>query len=107
MNSSTATLEYATVWAVESCGVNIYRIVDSESGLVIEYTPGSTSESLLFVRKWKETASCIWEIKDRRDGTVCLLSNTNIEICLRSNHKKKVVIGKPTLIGSRWILERV
>ena len=114
MNSLNGSLElvsknnlHATVWTVESCGVNIYRIVDSESGLVIEYTPGSTSKSLLFVRKWKETASCIWEIQDRRDGTVCLLSNANIEICIRSNHKKKVVIGKSTLIGSRWILERV
>ena len=59
-----------TIWTIESCGKNIYRIMDSASHLVIEYAPGQTSKTLLFVKRWKEAPSCIWEIRDKRDGTV-------------------------------------
>jgi len=97
----------ATVWTIESCGVNIYRIVDPESGLVIEYAPGSTSKKLLFIRKWKEIPSCIWEIKEMRDGTVCLQSNADIDMCLKTHRGSKILVGKRGFKESRWILDRV
>lgn len=114
INSQNKSLELVsknnlnvTVWTIESCGENIYRIVDSESGFVIKYTPGSTNKNMLFVKKWKETAPCIWEIKDFRDGTVCLLSNADIEMGLKYHRRNKIVVGKTGLKDSKWILERI
>ena len=115
INSSNKSLElvsknnpHATVWIIESCGKNIYRIVDSDSRLAIEYVPERTSRTLLFVKRWKESPSCIWEIRDRRDGTVEIRSNADVELGLKYYRGKKVVIGKPNLFKeSGWILEPV
>ena len=84
-----------TIWTIESCGKNIYRIMDSASHLVIEYAPGQTSKTLLFVKRWKEAPSCIWEIRDKRDGTVEIRSNADIELGLKYYHGNKVAVGKP------------
>ena len=97
-----------TIWTIESCGKNIYRIMDSASHLVIEYAPGQTSKTLLFVKRWKEAPSCIWEIRDKRDGTVEIRSNADIELGLKYYHGNKVAVGKPNVFkDDNWILERV
>ena len=96
-----------SVWTVESCGPNIYRIVESATGLVIEYDPTSGNKTVLFVKKWKERPSCIWEIHENRDNTVCFLSNADIEKGLIISRSSKVGVGKTGKKDSRWILERV
>ena len=114
LNSMNKSLElvsknnlHVAIWTIESCGPNIYRIVDSASGLVIEYDPSSGSTSTLYIKKWREKPSCIWEIRDNRDKTVSILSNADIEKGLKSSRGSKVVVGKTALKDSRWILERV
>lgn len=115
MNSKNKSLELisknninVTIWTIESCGKNIYRIMDSESRLVIEYTPGQTSKTMLFVKRWKETPSCIWEIRDKRDGTVEIRSNADIELGLKYYHGNGVALGKPNIFkDDNWILERI
>ena len=93
---------------IEACGKDIYRIMDSASHLVIEYAPGQTSKTLLFVKRWKEAPSCIWEIRDKRDGTVEIRSNADIELGLKYYHGNKVAVGKPNVFkDDNWILERV
>ena len=87
--------------------INIYRIVDSASGLVIEYDPAAGTVFPLYVKKWREKASCIWEIRENRDNTVTLLSNAEVEKGLKSSRGNKVAVGKPGKKDSRWILERV
>ena len=75
----------------------------------ILYTiPEHTSKTLLFVKRWKESPSCIWEIRDRRDGNVEIRSNADIELGIKYYRGKKVVMGKPNLLKeSGWILEPV
>lgn len=114
LNSMNKSLELVsknnlnvTVWTVESCGPNIYRIVDTATGLVIQYDPAAGQKNLLYIKKWKEKPSCIWEIRDNRGGTVCLLSNADIAMGLKASHGKKVVMAKTRLKDSCWILERV
>ena len=72
----------------------------------ILYTiPEHTSKTLLFVKRWKESPSCIWEIRDRRDGTVEIRSNADVELGTKYYRGKKVVMGKPNLLKeSGWIL---
>lgn len=113
MNSLNKSLELVSknnlnvaVWTIESCGTNIYRIVDTASGLVIEYDPASGSKTPLYIKKWKEKPACIWEIRDNRDGTVTLLSNADISVGLKPHKGKSVAVGKPMLKECRWILER-
>ena len=97
-----------TIWTIESCGKDIYRIMDSASRLVIEYAPGQTSKTLLFVKRWREVPSCIWEIHDKRDGTVEIRSNADIELGLKYYHGNKVAVGKPNMFkDDNWILERI
>lgn len=97
-----------TIWTIESCGKDIYRIMDSASRLVIEYAPGQTSKTLLFVKRWREVPSCIWEIRDKRDGTVEIRSNADIELGLKYYHGNKVAVGKPNMFKEdNWLLERV
>lgn len=115
INSSNKSLElvsknnlHATVWTIESCGKNIYRIANSDSRLVIEYIPEHTSKTLLFVKHWREVPSCIWEIRDIRDGTVEIISNADIELGLKYYHGNKVAVGKPNMFkDDNWLLERV
>lgn len=113
LNSANKSLELVsknnlnvTIWTIESCGKNIYRIMDSESQLVIAYTPDQTSKTMLFVKRWKEDPSCIWEIRDKRDGTVEIRSNADIELGLKYYRGNSVVMGTPNLFkDDNWILE--
>ncbi len=114
LNSMNKSLElvsknnlHATAWTIESCGHNIYRIVEKSSGLVVEYDPDRSSPNTIFIRRWKEKPSCIWEIRDNRDKTVSFLSNADIEKSLKTQHGKRVIVGKPNSKESRWILERI
>ena len=113
LNSMNKSLELVsknnlnvTIWTVESCGTNIYRIVDSASGLVIEYDPDRDEKTILYTKKWKEKPCCIWEIRDNKDGTVCILSNADIAMALKPHHGKGVAVGKLLLKEGRWKLER-
>lgn len=55
-----------------------------------------------------EIYSCIWEIRDRRDGTVEIRSNADVELGIKYYRGKKVVMGKPNLLKeSGWIPEPV
>ena len=114
LNSMNKSLElvsknnlHVSTWTIESCGQNIYRLVEISSGLVVEYDPASGNTSILFVKKWKEKPSCIWEIRDNRDKTVSFLSNADIEKGLKTSRQKKVVVGRTGMKDSHWILERV
>ena len=113
LNSMNKSLELVsknnlnvTIWTVESCGTNIYRIVDSASGLVIEYDPDRDEKTTLYTKKWKEKPCCIWEIRDNKDGTVCIFSNADIELGLKPHRSKGVVVGKLLFKEGRWKLER-
>lgn len=113
LNSMNKSLELVskhnlnvTIWTVESCGTNIYRIVDSASGLVIEYDPDRDEKTTLYTKKWKEKPCCIWEIKDNKDGTVSIFSNADISMALKQHRSKGVAVGKLLLKEGRWKLER-
>jgi len=95
-----------TIWTVESCGTDIYRIVDSASGLVIEYDPDRDEKTTIFTKKWKEKPCCIWEIRDNKDGTVNIFSNADISMALKQHRSKGVAVGKLLLKEGRWKLER-
>lgn len=114
LNSMNRTLElvsknnlHVATWTVESCGPNIYRLVETSSGLVIEFDPASGNTTTLFVKKWREKPSCIWEIRENRDKTVSFLSNADVEKGLKCGRGNRVGVGKTGLKDSRWILERV
>lgn len=115
INSKNKSLELVsknnlniTIWTIESCGKDIYRIIDTESRLAICYTPGQDSKNMLFVKRWKEDPSFIWEIRDKRDGTVEIHSNADIELGLKYYRGSGVALGKPNMFkDDNWILEKI
>lgn len=88
-------------------------ITGSVAGSAFNYAPKNgfddpdcDEKTTLYTKKWKEKPCCIWEIRDHKDGTVCILSNADIELGLKPHRSKGVAVGKFLLKEGRWKLER-
>ena len=66
------------------------------------------STSLQCIARKTENPSFAWEIRDKRDGTVEIRNNADIELGLKYYCGSGVALGKPNMFkDDNWILEKI
>lgn len=95
-----------TIWEIQSCGKDVYRIIDTSSSKTLVYDK-NTGKRTVFVKKWRKKAEHMWEIKEHRGGIVSIANCIDIDLVLKTS-RRGVELGKVGIAkNTKWILEKV